>query len=150
MEQKGTVMKTEGTRALVNVPRASACGEHCANCAGGCQSRGHQAWVENPVGAKKGDLVLLYATDSAVLRGVLLVYGLPLVLFFVTSVFVYSKTNNTLQTAFIGLLALVLAFWGLHRLDAVLASKPQITKILLTDTSSGTADCIKKENTNGI
>ncbi len=130
MKQKGTVMKTEGDRALVAVPRVSACGEHCASCPGGCQARGHLAWADNPAGARPGDRVLLYASDRAVLLGAAVVYGLPLLLFFIGYGAAFTLTDSMPLAAAVSLVCLLGGFCSLRLLDKAMAPKPRIIEII--------------------
>lgn len=133
MKQKGTVMKTEGDKALVAVPRGSACGEHCASCPGGCQARGHLAWADNTAGAHPGDRVLLYASDRAVLLGAAMVYGLPLLLFFIGYGMTFTLTNSTPLAIAISLVCLLGGFCSLRLLDKAMAPKPRIVEIIRSD-----------------
>ena len=86
MTQTVTVLTLEGGRARVGYDRPTACHNDCASCAGGCgaMAAGEQVtvWAENPIGAAPGDRVTLEAESRQVYGAVLLVYALPLVLFF--------------------------------------------------------------------
>ncbi len=143
MKQKGTVIKTEGEKALVAIPRASACGEHCASCAGGCQSRGHNVWLSNPISAKAGDLVSIQAADSAVLLGAFLVYGLPLIIFFLAYGISFSLLKSQTVATTVSLLSLLVSFFLLRLVDQHLAPKPVITEILTVNHSG-------KDESHGI
>lgn len=143
MTQKGTVIKTENNKALVAVPRASACGDHCASCAGGCQARGHNVWLENDVNAKPGDRVLLSASTASVLRGSLWMYCFPLILFFLGYGTVFSITESSGWATVASLLALSFGFLLLHFFDKRLAPKTKIIEILNPDGSG-------KDETHGI
>jgi len=134
MNQKGTVLQTFDDTALVAVPRPSACGEHCASCAGGCQERGHQAWVKNTIYAKAGDLVRISADDGAILRAALWLYGLPLVFFFTGYVLAYTLSEHTLLAVFTAFLAMACSFGILKIADRKATPKIEITEILMTDT----------------
>ncbi|MBE7036956.1 MAG: hypothetical protein E7403_06660 [Ruminococcaceae bacterium] len=135
MNQKGTVIKTEQNKALVAVPRASACGEHCASCSGGCQSKGHNVWLENAIGAEVGDRVLLSAPTSAVLLGSFFVYLLPIFFFFTGYGITYSVAQNTGLAIVVSLLCLVGSMLLIHLLDKKIAPKTEIIEILNPDGS---------------
>ena len=84
MEQMGKVIATDGKYATVEIKRLSAC-ESCHKAESGCavcslMSAGstHKARVQNPVGARVGDRVVLVADDSRILLYSLLVFILPL------------------------------------------------------------------------
>lgn len=135
MNQKGTVIQIEQNKALVVIPRASACGEHCASCSGGCQGKGHAVWLENTIGANIGDRVLLSAPTSSVLLSSLFVYFLPLLLFFVGYGATYSITQNTGLAIIASFLSLAGSILLLHLLDKHLAPKTEIIEILNPDGS---------------
>ncbi|MBQ4518863.1 MAG: SoxR reducing system RseC family protein [Clostridia bacterium] len=135
MTQKGTVIQTANSKALVAIPRASACGEHCASCSGGCQGKGHNVWLENPIGASVGDRVLLSAPTSTVLLSSLFVYFLPLLLFFIGYGVAYSITNSTGLAILVSLLCLAGSILILHICDNKLAPKTEIIEILNPDGS---------------
>jgi len=79
----GRVLEVEGERAIVEISRQSACG-HCGS-AGLCGAfgAGHsmRLSVANPIGAQKGQLVEISASNLPGLRATFLVYLLPAVLF---------------------------------------------------------------------
>ena len=133
MKQKGTVLEINEYKAWVAVPRPSACGDHCASCAGGCKVRGHEAWVENSIGARPGDLVTIETSDSSVLLAAFLVYGIPLLCFFLAYAISFSLTENVASATVLSLLALALSFLLLRLLDKQFAPTPTITGILHTD-----------------
>ncbi len=138
MKQKATVIKTEENRALVLVPRASACGDKCASCAGCSSKANHKAWVLNEIGATPGDLVVLSVADSALLLSAFLLYMMPLFVFLAAYLVCFSYTENALYSAILSALSLVISFFILHKLDQKIAPKTYITEI------------IKKENSDGI
>ena len=86
MTQIVTVLAREGDRARVACNRPTACHNDCARCQGGCGAMAAEEqvtlWAENPIGAGPGDRVLLEAESRQVYGAILLVYALPLVLFF--------------------------------------------------------------------
>ncbi len=143
MKQKGTVLETKDKTALVAVPRPSACGEHCASCAGGCKTRGHQAWVDNAYGANPGDLVTIETADSAILLGALLVYGVPLLLFFLAYAVSFTLTEHTSIATTVSLLSLILSFLLIRLFDKRLAPTPKIIDIITTAPSG-------KDESHGI
>jgi sigma-E factor negative regulatory protein RseC len=85
LETRAVVIRIEGQHALVQ-----ASGDGCGRCNGnGCGtaalsrlfcSKPRQFQVENAIAAKAGDEVIVSVAESAVLRGIGLVYLLPLAL----------------------------------------------------------------------
>lgn len=130
MENIARVVSTEGERAVVALRRASACGENCAMCKGGCTPTEHRAVVDNPIGARVGDVVKLELPDGVVLRRAALVYGMPLLVLFAAYAAADVLTHNTavsIAAAFAGLAA---GFFILKAVDKRFRRQAVITGIL--------------------
>lgn len=70
--------------AEISVPRKSACGHDCEECAGcGVSGAAVHARAANPIGAAPGQKVVVESSTKKMLRIVALVYLLPVLLFFV-------------------------------------------------------------------
>ena len=84
MEQRARVRRlTDDGKAQVMVIRESACSGDCHKCSGcGAAQETLLFEVENPIGAKPGDLVTVASESGPVLRSAAVLYMLPLVLFF--------------------------------------------------------------------
>lgn len=86
LETRAVVVQVEGQHAFVQPGQTGSCGQ----CSGkGCGtaklsqmfcSRPSQFEVDNPIGARVGDQVIVSVADGMILRGVGLAYLLPLVL----------------------------------------------------------------------
>ena len=83
MTQIATVEKDlGGGYAEVSVPRKSACGHDCEECAGcGMTSAAIKARARNDIGAQPGDKVVVESSTKKIFGVVALVYVLPVVLF---------------------------------------------------------------------
>ena len=83
MTQIATVEKDlGGGYAEVSVPRKSACGHDCEECAGcGMTGAAIKARARNDIGAQPGDKVVVESSTKKILGVVALVYVLPVVLF---------------------------------------------------------------------
>ena len=84
MTQVATVEKLlKGGMAQISVPRKSACGHDCENCAG-CGVTGSVVLAEarNPLGALPGQKVEVESENRRLLGVMALVYLLPLAFFF--------------------------------------------------------------------
>ena len=81
MTQIATVEKIlPGGMAEISVPRKSACGHDCEECAGcGMTGAAIRARARNDVGAQKGDKVVVESSTKKLLGVVALVYLLPVV-----------------------------------------------------------------------
>lgn len=83
MQKKATVdtVLPDGSAELL-VQRESACSGDCHKC-GGCGTVGQTLRVtaKNPIGARRGDIVVIESESGVVLRAAVLIYSLPLALF---------------------------------------------------------------------
>lgn len=85
MTQIATVERILDTdHAVISVPRKSACGHDCEECAGcGVSGAAVRAKAVNPVGAKPGQKVVVQSDTKKMLRIVALVYLIPVALFII-------------------------------------------------------------------
>ena len=84
MTQIATVERIlDAGHAEISVPRKSACGHDCEECAG-CGVTGAAVHVRalNPIGATPGQKVVVESSTKNMLRIVVLVYLIPVALFF--------------------------------------------------------------------
>jgi len=84
MTQIATVERIlDSTYAEISVPRKSACGHDCEECAGcGVSGTSVYARAKNPIGAKPGQKVVVESDTKNMLGIVSLVYLVPVILFF--------------------------------------------------------------------
>ena len=85
MTQIATVERLlAGDYAVISVPRKSACGHDCEECAGcGVTGAAVRARAANPIGARPGQKVVVQSDSQKMLGIVALVYLTPVVLFLV-------------------------------------------------------------------
>jgi len=88
MQQQVTVIGIEGSDAIVEGKRASACGD-CAgksSCStiGSWKERCVELRVSNTLNARVGDRVMLEVPDSAVMQIAFRLYALPMLVFVLT------------------------------------------------------------------
>lgn len=85
MKQIATVEKlTRDGRAEIVVARQSACAHDCHECAGcGGTPAPIRAVVDNPIGAQAGQKVVVESSSRQMFGVILLVYMLPVALFFI-------------------------------------------------------------------
>ena len=84
MTQIATVEKIyRNGRAQISVPRKSACGHDCEECAG-CGVSGTSVYAEalNPIGAQPGQKVVVESSTKSLYGMFLMVYIVPVILFF--------------------------------------------------------------------
>ena len=84
MEQIVRVREAHGDgTATVFLQRESACSGDCHKCAGCGAAKEFMVFeARNPIGAQRGDLVVIQSETQAVMKAVGIFYVLPLVLFF--------------------------------------------------------------------
>ena len=88
MRQIATVVEVTQQGAVLSVRRESACSGDCHKCAGcGAVTQTIQLTASNPIGAQKGDRVYVESATLTVLWAAALVYGLPIVCFFLGCLF---------------------------------------------------------------
>lgn len=83
MTQIATVERIlDSGHAEISVPRKSACGHDCEECAGcGVSGAAVHARARNPIGATPGQKVVVESSTKNMLRIVALVYFIPVALF---------------------------------------------------------------------
>ena len=85
MTQIATVERIlDRDHAEISVPRKSACGHDCEECAGcGVTGAAVKARAENPIGAQPGQKVVVESSTRKMLGIVTLVYAIPVALFLI-------------------------------------------------------------------
>lgn len=83
MTQIATVERIlDSTHAEISVPRKSACGHDCEECAGcGVTGAAVHTRALNEIGAKPGQKVVVHSDTKNMMKIVILVYLIPVVLF---------------------------------------------------------------------
>lgn len=84
MEQLVRVKETypDGTALVIHI-RESACSGDCHKCSGcGAAKEAVLITADNPIGARRGDLVKVESDTGPVLKAATVLYMMPLVLFF--------------------------------------------------------------------
>ncbi|MEA4993456.1 hypothetical protein SDC9_117788 [bioreactor metagenome] len=84
MTQVATIEKLlDASHAEISVARQSACGHDCEECAGcGVSGASVYARASNPIGARPGQKVVVESSTKNIIGILLLVYMVPVVLFF--------------------------------------------------------------------
>ena len=124
MTQIATVEKilSEGY-AEVSVPRKSACGHDCEECAGcGVTGAAVHARARNPIGAQPGQKVVVESDTKKMLKIVSFVYLIPVILFLAGYLIMLAcNTSVAVQyTAAVAgaVLGILLAIWYDRRVKA--------------------------------
>lgn len=112
MKSEGVVIRLEGDFAIVGVKRLSACDTCRAKCGGHCDKASTvETKVTNRLGAKVGDLVVLFTDTGKVLLYAFLVFLLPIILSFSGYFVVYSVSQNVPVSATCGVILFALTFF---------------------------------------
>lgn len=105
--------------AEISVPRKSACGHDCEECAGcGVSGVAVRARAANPIGAVPGQKVVVESSTKKMLRIVALVYLIPVALFFLgyfAAMAVTASVAVQYAAAVLGFLLGILAAVGYDR-----------------------------------
>ena len=117
--EKGTVIDIKGKKMTMRLETNETC-KHC----GGCEIVGDQAIladIDNTVGAKKGDMVLIENKAQSIVIAALLIYIMPLI-FLVGGYFLgllatdYFGVDNN-WAIFVGLFTLAASFFLVRIID---------------------------------
>ena len=127
MTQIATVERIlDAQRAEISVPRKSACGHDCEECAGcGVTGAAVRAKALNPIGAQPGQKVVVESSTKKMLHIVMLVYLTPIVLFLVGYIFY----QNCYVAA--ALMVFSVKFPAIRTRQIIEKRKNQLWKILL-------------------
>lgn len=80
MIEKAKVISVNEQKAKVQIRRASACGESCASCKGGCTPTNTYVEAVNTIGAMPGQDVEIEMSTQVFMSAVILNYVLPLIM----------------------------------------------------------------------
>ncbi|MBO5930315.1 MAG: SoxR reducing system RseC family protein [Clostridia bacterium] len=130
MEQIGIVKQIIRTEAVVLVRRASACGENCAHCKGGCQPTNITAKVENKAGAAVGDTVKIETDTKGVILAAVLLYFVPCLVAIMGAVISRVLTPQKWVAALVSIFAFLAAFCVVQKIDKRIAPVSIISKII--------------------
>ncbi len=109
-ESIGRVIKIENGQMLISMKRDSACGS-CESCAAGCESKEHIIKAKPRANYNVGDLVSIKVDSRKMLRGVMMVYLVPLLAFLLgifASNYIFSKFSFKVQDFYSIIIGVVL------------------------------------------
>jgi len=144
IEEEGSVLDVADGRALVRTRRTSAC-EGCS-AKGACSTLGGgkdaEIWVDNPIGALKGERVVVAVPEGAVIKASLILYLAP------TAAMVAGAAlgnwlgpkmtvSSDAAAAIMGCAFLVLAFAGARIWGGRFAERPRIAARLTRGEHDG-------------
>ena len=133
MTQVATVEKTlKDGYVQISVPRKSACGHDCEECAGcGMTGAAIDAEARDPVGVHPGDKVVVESSTRAILGVTWLVYMLPVV-FFLLGYFLSAGLTEGWRYA-IAVVAVVLSFVPIKLYDGYARKKDTLTYTIVRE-----------------
>ena len=133
MTQIATVERIlDADHAEISVPRKSACGHDCEECAGcGVTGAAVKARAENPIGAEPGQKVVVESATRKILGVVALVYLLPVV-GFLLGYFLSAGLTEGWRYA-IAVAAVVLSFVPIKLYDGYARKKDTLTYTIVRE-----------------
>lgn len=125
MTQIATVERIlDSSHAEISVPRKSACGHDCEECAGcGVTGAAVHARAANPIGAVPGQKVVVESSTRKMLGIVALVYLIPVALFFVGYLTALAVTGSTAVQYTAAVLGFVIGILGAVAYDRRLRAR---------------------------
>lgn len=130
MENIGKVIETRDNLAKLEVRRASACGEKCSSCKGGCSTTGIYVNIENTLNSKSGDFVKIETETKSIMKVAFIVYLFPLfmlILGIFSSPFIYKQFNISFSSEIfsfiVGLLFMSISYIIIRIIDSIYKSK---------------------------
>ncbi len=133
MKQIGVIIEVHEDKAVVQIKRATACGEKCGQCSG-CESTMNEVWAINVAGAKIGQTVIMELDDANVLFAAFVMYIVPVIMLFIGIFLGFTVFNNGLASVIAGLVLMISTFILIKKMDSKFSSfgkfKPIITKII--------------------
>lgn len=149
--ETGTVLKTEGTQALVLTNKSKSCKECGKAQAGICGKSGSGMVfkVDNPLGAERGDTVELGLKKTAHVKGYFLAFILPVLVLFLAAYagHVFSQLSGVryldVTVALTGLiLAILYSLRKIRKLDKSI--QLHITRILYGSSEYKVGSCAEE------
>ncbi len=131
MDQIGQVVELQGKHALVRVRRASACGENCSSCAGGCKPTSSTLKAVNGLDAKVGDMVKVEMNPGAYVLLAFVGYILPIVVAVAAYLLANHLTTDTLVADISAVAALVLTFVVFYFVDKIPKKSTRFTSRII-------------------
>ncbi|MBQ3037543.1 MAG: SoxR reducing system RseC family protein [Clostridia bacterium] len=117
MRENAVVESVQGEYALVKVKRSTACGDSCATCSAQCKNQNSRIEVENKLGARVGESVVIEMKTSKVLKSAFIVYILPLIILFGTYFGADFLGYNETISVICSLVSFFITFIVLHFVD---------------------------------
>lgn len=90
--EQGTVINIKKNKAEILFKPSSMC-MTCQKCERGKEGKFH-LMVEDSLGCKKGEKVEVQIVTPSQLKAIILLYGLPLIVFILVNIIVYSILDN--------------------------------------------------------
>ena len=147
MEQLVRVKETydNGTAMVIHV-RESACSGDCHKCSGcGAAKEAVLFTADNPIGARRGDLVKVESATGPVLKAAVVLYVIPLVLFFLGY---YLGTLLGNFGALVGCLGFVLGIAIVVLYDRKVVKKADIGYTITAYAGDALLEAMRKEEHN--
>lgn len=142
IEENGLVIATEGAEAWIETSRGSSCGScEARGCGTGALSqvlgrKSQRLRVKNTIGAETGEQVVLGISESALIKGSLAVYLVPLLALLAGGLFGEVMAAQLSLSAegtsiFFALISLALSLLWLRRFNRRVANDERFNAVIL-------------------
>lgn len=126
MLEKARVVEIKEGKVKAEIRRATACGESCGSCKGGCAPSNTYVDVANSMNAKLGDYIEIEMSTKTFLTAVVLTYGIPLVMLFI-GIFLGSVwLRSDIASVVLGFSLMALSYLVVSRKDQRLKKEEAI------------------------
>jgi sigma-E factor negative regulatory protein RseC len=159
IEESGEIIACEGEYAWVETQRKSACGSCSVNkgCGTGALSKMYgdkfsRVKALNPISAHQGEVVILGLAEEALVRGSLMMYGVPLVGLILGAVLgVAIAESMALEssdgvTALLGIAGLALGFYVVRLFNQRVARDERYQPVVLRRCDADTESIVQIEH----
>ena len=136
--ETGTVTAVYGKRAKITVTKKTEC-EKCGLCLFKADGKS-VFYAENPVNAKAGDTVTFTRTENGGIIGVLLAFGVPLLLIAVTLVINYVFVKKELFALITSVCSVIAWYAVLSAIDKKIRKAGRLGGRIISVTAKGNAE----------
>ena len=133
MKELGLLVQTEKNRGVVRVEKKDECSK-CGMCLFPKNASSIEFTVNNEIGAKEGDTVLIEVTSNSKLLGAVLAFLVPLVLIFLSAILTFTIIGQEIYMLILSVGFIVVWYMILPIIDKRLKTWdkfcPKIIKVL--------------------
>jgi len=152
IEEQATVLKVDGEMVIIAVEKTSSC--HSCNASGSCGTSSLAKWfnfkppeirVQNTLNASIGDRIVVAMPDSLLMSGSFLLYIVPLLSLFATTVlarFLFQGQGEGMQIL-AGLLGFGAGLWIVRHYSGFLVDNTSVSMIKILRNENRTVHSVR-------